>query len=57
MYRLAPNIELLFTEAGDSPTLLELSESLQETGFRQPEVVSLPEWIGSRLLVARKPES
>ena len=48
---------LLFTEAGDSPTLHELKETLQQTGFHQPEIVPLPNWLDSRLLIARKPHS
>jgi trans-aconitate methyltransferase len=46
---------LLSTAAGDSPTLEELLEALEEAGFQKAEVIQLPNWIGSRLLVARKP--
>lgn len=47
---------LLFTEAGDSPTLGELYEALESSGYRHPQIISLPEWIGTQLLVARKPD-
>lgn len=46
---------LLFTEAGDSPTLGELYDSLEASGFRRPQIVPLPEWLGAQLLVAHKP--
>lgn len=46
---------LLFTESGDSPTLRELYDSLEISGYRQPQIVALPDWIGTQLLVARKP--
>ncbi len=48
---------LLSTSAGDSPTLETLQEALQETGFAESRLVSVEAWIGSRLLVAGKPES
>lgn len=48
---------LLSTSAGDSPTLQDLQELLQETGFVDSRLVPVEAWIGSRLLVAGKPES
>jgi hypothetical protein len=46
---------LLSTDAGDLSTLTEMEAWLLEAGFVQPELVPLPEWIGSSLLVAHKP--
>ena len=46
---------LLFTAAGDSPTLSELYDSLQTAGFRRPQIVPLPDWLDAQLLVAHKP--
>jgi len=46
---------LLSTDAGDLSTLAEIEGWLVEAGFVQPELVPLPEWLGSSLLVAHKP--
>lgn len=46
---------LLSTAAGDSLTLELLLRTLQEAGFSDPQTLPLPDWIGSTLLIARKP--
>lgn len=45
---------LLSTSAGDSPTLEELQDVLQETGFVERRVAPVEAWIGSKLLVAER---
>ena len=46
---------LLSTEAGDISTLQEMYGWLEEAGFVQPELIPLPEWLDSSLLLAYKP--
>lgn len=47
---------LLSTEAGDLSTLNDMLAWLAEAGFDQPQQLPLPDWLGSMLLTARKPD-
>lgn len=47
---------LLSTSAGDISTVADLEGWLGEAGFEAPRLIDLPEWAGSALYVARKPE-
>lgn len=46
---------LLSTDAGDIDTLNETQSWLIEAGFTQSHLLHLPDWLGSGLLVAQKP--
>jgi hypothetical protein len=46
---------LLANAVGDVATLEQMRAWLIETGFEEPGLVDLPEWLGSTLCVARKP--
>lgn len=46
---------LLSTDAGDISALSEMSSWVQEVGFQKPRALTLPEWIGSDIVVANKP--
>jgi hypothetical protein len=45
---------LLATESGGLDTRADWDRWLAEAGFLPPEVIKLPDWIGSSLTIARK---
>jgi 2-polyprenyl-3-methyl-5-hydroxy-6-metoxy-1,4-benzoquinol methylase len=47
---------LLANSVGDVASLAQMQTWLLEAGFEQPSPVALPEWLGSSLCVAYKPE-
>jgi predicted O-methyltransferase YrrM len=47
---------LLSNSVGDVATLAEARRWLAEAGFEEPAELALPEWAGSPLLVARRPQ-
>jgi 2-polyprenyl-3-methyl-5-hydroxy-6-metoxy-1,4-benzoquinol methylase len=48
---------LLATEAGGLDTRSDWAEWLGEAGFKPHQEIELPEWVGSRLTVAQKPDN